>query len=230
MRPLHLVNDIAEISAGYRVSYDRLDLKSQRRVPGRSTARIVIVAAGSLGSTELLLRCRDLNGTLPNLSSFLGRNWSSNGDFLTPAFYEGRDVSPTMGPTISSAINFLDGSEGNQRFWIEDGGAPDLLGDCLRKQESASRKNWIATVLFDSIRHLLRHDDPLRNVMPWFAQGMDAANGIMVMKRPWWLFGPRRLNLEWDISRSQAVIESVVNMHEKLSKATGASLSCRPRG
>ena len=38
------------------------------RFPAAQTARIVIVAAGSLDSTELLLRCRDVTGTLPNVS------------------------------------------------------------------------------------------------------------------------------------------------------------------
>ena len=126
VRSLHLVNDIAPVTGGYRVSYD--ELKSGMRQPGSETARLVIVAAGSLGSTELLLRCRDLNSSLPSLSPFLGHDWSSNGDFLTPALYAERAVSATKGPTISSAIDFLDGSQGGQRFWIEDGGVARCPG------------------------------------------------------------------------------------------------------
>ncbi len=219
VRPLHLVNDIASVTGGYRVSYD--ELKNGQRLPGSETARIVIVAAGSLGSTELLLRCREMNGSLPNISQFLGRDWSSNGDFLTPAVYENRVISPTEGPTISSAIDFLDGSEGGQRFWIEDGGVPDLLGDYLLKMTQKPPKNMMARILLESIQHLLRDPDPLKNVMPWFAQGVDAANGVLEMKRPWWFFGSRRLDLQWDISQSQPVVDAVVKMHERLSQATG---------
>lgn len=62
-----------------------------------SVAPGVIVAAGSLGSTELLLRCRDLAKTLPKIGDFLGKNWSSNGD-LTPAFYLFRQLWPDRGP------------------------------------------------------------------------------------------------------------------------------------
>jgi hypothetical protein len=80
----------------WRVFYD--ELKNGQRVPGSQTARIVIVAAGSFGSTELLLRCRDLSGSLPRLSQFLGRDWSSNGDFLTPAVYPFRGIQPSRGP------------------------------------------------------------------------------------------------------------------------------------
>ena len=71
VRPLHLVTDIQPTDGGYKVSFDQLG--NGQRIPGSQTARVVIVAAGSLGSTELLLRCREINGTLPNISPFLGR-------------------------------------------------------------------------------------------------------------------------------------------------------------
>ena len=218
VRPLHLVKDIEAVTNGYRVSYD--ELKNGKRVPGSETARIVILAAGSLGSTELLLRCREIKRTLPNISPFLGRNWSSNGDFLTPAICAGHTVSPTKGPTIASAIDFLDGSEDGQRFWIEDGGVPDLLVDYFQRKAQDPPKNVLAKILIESIRHLLRTDDPFRNVMPWFAQGMDAANGVFRLESP--LFGgPPLLHLDWDITRSKALMDTIVRMHERLSRATG---------
>src|SRR6185436_391075 len=99
VRPLHIVTNIEPAAGGYRVSFDRINPAAKTRIAGSETARIVIVAAGSLGSTELLLRCRDVNRSLPNISRFLGRNWSSNGDFLTPAIYEDFDISASKGPT-----------------------------------------------------------------------------------------------------------------------------------
>lgn len=219
VRPLHLVTNIEPVDGGYRVSYD--EISNGQRLPGSETARIVIVAAGSLGSTELLLRCRDVNKSLPGVSAFLGRNWSSNGDFLTPALYSNRAVSPTKGPTISSAIDFLDGSEDKQTFWIEDGGVPDLLGDYLLERIGKPPKNPWAKFLVESIRHLLRERDPFKNVMPWFAQAVDAADGVLSLKRPWWFFGSRRMHLQWDITRSEPAINAVVDMHKRLALATG---------
>jgi cholesterol oxidase len=218
VRPLHLVNDVAPVTNGYRVSYD--ELKDGKRIPGSETARIVILAAGSLGSTELLLRCRQINRTLPKISPFLGRNWSSNGDFLTPAVYAGRTISPTRGPTIASAIDFLDGSEDGQYFWIEDGGIPDLLVDYLQRKAQDPPKNVLAKIVIESIRHLLRENDPFHNVMPWFAQGMDAANGVLRLKSPFPMMPPG-LHLDWDITRSKLLIDTIVKMHERLSAATG---------
>ena len=217
--PLQLVTDIAPIAGGYRVSSD--DLQSGERRPGSQTARIVIVAAGSLGSTELLLRCRKLTRSLPGISDNLGHNWSSNGDFLTPALYANRLISPTKGPTISSAIDFLDRSEDGQSFWIQDGGAPHLLANYLLKKIGNPPKRLSAKLLVEAIRPLLRNADPFKNVMPWFAQAVDAADGRLDLKRPWWFFGSRRLHLKWDVSRSVAAIEAVVKMHKHLSGLTG---------
>jgi cholesterol oxidase len=225
VRPLHLVNDITPLANGYRVSYD--ELSNGKRVPGGETARIVILAAGSLGSTELLLRCREINRSLPNISPFLGRNWSSNGDFLTPAVYAGRTISPTRGPTIASAIDFLDGSEGGQSFWIEDGGIPDLLVDYLQKKAVDPPKNILAKIVIESIRNLLRDNDPFHNVMPWFAQGVDAANGVLSVRRLFG-FGPHRLHLDWDITRSKLLIDTIVKMHERLSAATSGTALVPP--
>lgn len=218
VRPLHLVTDIQPADGGYKVSFDRLD--QGVRIPGSESARIVIVAAGSLGSTELLLRCREINRTLPNISPFLGRNWSSNGDFLTPAFYDARDVAPSRGPTITCAIDFLDRSCGGQSFWVQDGGFPHLLLDYARHIDDSPRKNEAARLLLDAFRDLMRGNSMAQNVMPWFAQGVDAANGTLSMHHSIHTGDPC-LNLAWDIGKSKQIIDAIVAMHLKLAEATG---------
>jgi cholesterol oxidase len=218
VRPLHLVTDIQPADGGYKVSFDRLDTGA--RIPGSQTARIVIVAAGSLGSTELLLRCRDINKTLPDLSPFLGTNWSSNGDFLTPAFYDTRNVDPSHGPTITCAIDFLDRSFRDQSFWIEDGGFPNLLIDYVNRIDASPVTNESAKLLLDAFRHLFARPGPASNVMPWFAQGVDAANGTLSMHRSLWT-GEPCLALDWDIETSKRVIEAVIAKHLEFSAATG---------
>jgi len=74
--------------------------------------------------------------------------------------------------------------------------------------------------LVDGINKTLQDPDLLANVMPWFAQGIDAGNGVLELKRPWWFFGPRRLNLRWDVTRSLPLFEAIVNTHTKLSETT----------
>ena len=218
VRPLHLVTDIQPVDGGYRVSFDQLG--NGVRKQGSQTARIVIVAAGSLGSTELLLRCREINRTLPDISPFLGQEWSSNGDFLTPAFYHGRAVDPSRGPTIACAIDFLDRSDNGQSFWIEDGGFPDLLLDYANRLDATADKGIAAKLLLDGLRHILAGGEPFSNVMPWFAQGVDAANGTLSMQDSW-LTGEPHLALKWDIDKSEELIDTIIAKHRQLSAATG---------
>jgi cholesterol oxidase len=214
VRPLHLVTGITETAGGWQVAFDRLD----NGVQGSVTARLVVVAGGSLNSTELLLKCRDVLKTLPNISPRLGIGWSSNGDFLTPAIYPGRKVQPSYGPTITSAIDFLDRSVGGESFWIEDGGIPDILLDAVKRQAAAP--GWLGRLLA-WFRNDLERNGPLDEVMPWFAQGVDAGNGVLKLRRRWWFFGPWKLSLDWDIAKSEPLIDTIVAMHKKLSAATG---------
>jgi cholesterol oxidase len=218
VRELHLVTNIEGIEGGYRVSFDRL--ADGKRIPGSQNARIVIIAAGSLGSTELLLRCRDITKSLTALGGRLGHGWSSNGDFLTPALYPHRAVEPSQGPTIACAIDFQDGSEGGERFWIEDGGFPNLLAAYLAAEGSAESRGQMSQILLSAVRHLLHGPNPLKNVMPWFAQGVDSADGqLLLATHP--LTGERTLDLNWDVEKSKAVIERIVAMHLRLSAGTG---------
>jgi cholesterol oxidase len=61
----------------------------------------------------------------------------------------------------------------------------------------------------------------MNDVMPWFAQGVEAGNGVLALKRPWWFFGSRRFHLSWDVTKSLPVFNTIVDMHKKLSAATG---------
>ena len=219
--PLHLVNDIAPVVGGYRVSYD--DLNGGKRTPGSQTATRVIVAAGSLGSTELLLKCRDVTKSLPKLSSFLGKNWSSNGDFLTPAFYLFRTLWPDRGPTIGSAIDYLDGSDGKHIYWIEDGGIPNVLNHYFEavvdRIKAGSDDGSLASRLEPHaiLQHLTlfsANHELFRSIMPWFAQGVDAGDGQLFLN------DHGELDLKWDISRSLGVFNAIAARHEALAKIT----------
>ncbi|HZF40122.1 MAG TPA: GMC family oxidoreductase [Blastocatellia bacterium] len=220
VRPLHLVRYIEPENGGYRVYFDRI--VDGQLIPGSESATRVIVAAGSLGSTELLLRCRDQYKSLPNLSRFLGRNWSSNGDFLTPATYDNRKVSPTQGVTISCAIDFLNEDENTPQFFIEDGGAPNALRNYLKSAPPGGPQIPLARAALKTLVELMGSEDPFDNVMPWFAQGVDAADGRLYLGRPWYAFWrKKRLQMDWKIERSKPVITAIINMHKLLSAATG---------
>jgi cholesterol oxidase len=213
VRPLHLVRNLEPHDGGYRVHFERIEKTAL--VPGSETARLVVLAAGSLGSTELLLRCRDRHKTLTDLSPFLGRHWSSNGDFLTPAFHPMRQVDPTRGPTITAAIDLLDGkvAPNGQAVFIEDGGLPDIAKGYLQDLAANESEEVRKRALIESVR-LLTRLNAFDRVMPWFAQACDAGDGVMSLV-------DGELFLNWDIEKSEKTINAVVAMHERLAKATG---------
>ncbi|MGH7818406.1 MAG: GMC oxidoreductase, partial [Candidatus Binatia bacterium] len=219
IRPLHLVRGIAPAAGGYRVSFDRIE--DGELVPGEVIGRLVILAAGSLGSTEILLRCRDELRTLPELSAFLGRNWSSNGDFLTPAIHpplpgvrSGRLVNPTRGPTITAAVDFLDSSPREPQFFIEDGGFPDVAEEYLRGLAAEDSRHAVVQALIRTVRFVLSSPGLHDHVMPWFAQGRDAADGVLSLRGG-------KLFLDWDVAKSEEVIEAILRTHERFAVLTG---------
>ena len=221
IQPLSLVTHISPAPDGWRVHYGKL--QDGQREPAEVVGSCVVLGAGSLGSTEILLRSRDEYQTLPKLSRFLGRGWSSNGDFLTPAFYETRRISPTIGPTISCAIDFLDGKENGARFFVEDGGFPNLLGNYVKARLKRVSRFGPQAKFLRYLRRAFRGDDPLANMMPWFGQAVDAADGELYLGRYWYAPWRRQLALDWDATRSENAVNGLIAMHQKLSLATGGT-------
>lgn len=85
---------------GYEVqSVDPFD-PSQVHAP--LTAANVIVAAGVVGTLDLLFRCRDEHGTLPNVSRRLGQRVRTNSEAIVAALAPDVDEDLSRGAAISS--------------------------------------------------------------------------------------------------------------------------------
>jgi cholesterol oxidase len=198
IRPLHLVHKIEKTNGEYTVHFDKIDPDSRSVSPGHAQGRVVVLAAGSLGSTELLLRCRDQYRTLPQISRYLGYNWGPNGDFLTLGYYPNQDVRACDGVTISCADDALNARDFNAPLFIEDGGWPKELF-------------WA-----------------WKGLMPWFGQAMDAADARIFLRRSclsWFLPNDSRqkmkLDLYWKSERSRAVFDAFARAHRQLIRSTG---------
>ncbi len=226
IRPLHVVQALEPLPGdGWRVSYDRID--QGRVVRASVSAQRVILGAGSIGSTELLLRCRDQHRTLPALSTRLGKGWSFNGDFVTPAFFPQRKISPSHGVTISSAIDLLDRSFEGQALYIEDGGIPNLAAAFISRRIKHAPRGKLRR-LWKTIGKMTDADDPLETMMLWFGQAVDAADGRLYLGRPWYAPWRRALKMDWRYQRSEAMVEAMIAVHRKLSAATGGNAFVPP--
>ncbi len=118
----------------------------------RVRARNVIIAAGALGTLELLFRCRDMTKSLPKLSARLGDNVRTNSENILGVTSRNRHIDYSKGIAISSIfqaddvtriepVRYSDGSS-----FIRLLAAPHLEGD-----------SPLLVRLLRSLREILRH-------------------------------------------------------------------------
>lgn len=228
IRPLHLVDGVRPVRGGYEVAFRRIH--GEQLIAGTVRAPKVIVAAGSLGSTEILLRSRDELNSLPRISDQLGVGWSSNGDFLTLSTHQ-EEMVITRGPTISCAVDFLDGSYEGAKIFIEDGALGDVpnayLSKALRQARRWGHPHWYKHLIGKALSWCGKHSS-VPHLVAWFAQSVDAANGHLVLKRPWYAPWRKELHVDWNVKQSQKTFDAVHALHEKLAKANNAKTIFTP--
>ncbi|MEV5903168.1 GMC oxidoreductase [Streptomyces sp. NPDC052127] len=80
--PLHKVTSVAPAAAGgYTVVIDRLDTSGNTTATKTVTADRVFFAAGSVGTSKLLVKLK-ATGALPGLNSEVGKGWGDNGNVM----------------------------------------------------------------------------------------------------------------------------------------------------
>ena len=89
----------------------------------------VIIAAGSLGSTKILFKCK--NSQSLQLSDMLGKKFSTNGDLLGVINPTKLNVDATRGPITTSIARFKNPDTGAIPFCIEDEGIPKMFAELL---------------------------------------------------------------------------------------------------
>ncbi|AMV18359.1 GMC oxidoreductase [Planctomyces sp. SH-PL14] len=221
IRPLHLVRFVEPGGRGYRVHVTQLSSGATEVLE----APKVVLAAGSLGTTEILLRSRDEYGTLPQISPALGSGWSANANVLTPAKYPNRNaVQQGIGPTISAILDFGDGPRQGQKFVVEDDGFPNVLLNTLRAKWSTRWGSSVAMSFPPLLRRGFGEKNPLANLMIWLGAGVDRSDGHLRLRRQWLTPWKRRLTLKWDAASALATVETILQVHKELTSRTGGRL------
>ena len=209
------------------------------------TGRIVVLAAGTFGSTRLLLASRP---TLPRLSRRLGRWFSTNGDMLAFARdcrdpddrEKWRDLAPSRGPVITVTTNGeLPRSDGDQdqrhAVWIQDGGGP-LLSEfawqisALPRALSGMSKLpvlwWLDRLLgriSADVARAFASSHASAAMMPLLAFGRDAPGGQLTLNKG-------SLALDWNPHGDSAgYFDAAKAAVGKVAEALGGELPCRPR-
>ncbi len=209
----------------YTVSFKDYREGEQPRL-AKVSAKQVILGAGTLGTNELLLRCKEQYRTLPNLSPSLGERFSSNGDFLfAGAYFKDKVIDPGRGPSITSGLAFNTPPE--QHIYIEDLGFPDpfiwyfnallarrgrtrqLLEQCKRYCLNALGVN----IEFELDRML--EDGYLSHFMPFLGMGSDAADGRLYLNKS------GQLEMDWSYRNSKRMFKAMTGHMRALSEAAG---------
>jgi cholesterol oxidase len=131
LRPLADVDFIEPLATGgYKVHYKSMD-DHQSFQP---TANTVILAAGTLGSTEILLRSREKAHGQFLVSDKLGTRFSTNGDFSGFVIVD-KDklqypIYANRGPINMSHVTFRDG---RLLVNVEDAGLPSMLASIVQQ-------------------------------------------------------------------------------------------------
>ncbi len=82
IHPLRRVIDIAQKSSeNYRVTVEEIDETGRVLQTKEITTTYLFLAAGSVGTTELLVKAHEL-GDLPNLNAEVGQGWGTNGSSM----------------------------------------------------------------------------------------------------------------------------------------------------
>ena len=145
VHPLCEVIEIGEISGEQDYKYyvkffdyrDVIDLKGmpkkelsdeeRKKILKKIKTKKVILAAGSLGSTEILLKCKDSQSL--QLSNMIGRKFSTNGDLLGVINPTKDNVDASRGPITTSIARFKNPNSGAFAFSIEDEGIPKMFAE-----------------------------------------------------------------------------------------------------
>ncbi|MGS2721522.1 GMC oxidoreductase [Paraglaciecola aestuariivivens] len=108
---------------GYLVTW--LDL-ANNKVEKSAKCQRVVVSAGTLGTNELLLQCRDIHKSLPHINQYLGQYYSGNGDYLSFVIDGKKPADPNYGPVITQKIdyNLFKDFDPKQAFILEDASFP----------------------------------------------------------------------------------------------------------
>ncbi|HTV57148.1 MAG TPA: GMC family oxidoreductase N-terminal domain-containing protein [Terriglobia bacterium] len=228
------VRSVERTGRVWKVLYDPLNSGREKfgAPPMAVKADVVILAAGSLGSTEILLRSK-AHG-LP-ISERVGHSFTSNADFQSFAYnttepvngigagcHSPSDIGP-VGPCITGAIDLRGHFDPQRALVIEEGVVPGAIASFLPGVLAAAAALSVRSGggFGETIRAKTRIAQSLalgvyrgatRNTLTYLVMGRDDGNGKMALKDD-------RLRIDWPGLSEQPVFHSI---GRQLAHATSA--------
>ncbi|MBO0595904.1 GMC family oxidoreductase [Nesterenkonia sp. E16_7] len=218
------VRAIRDSGSGFVLSVR--DLESERE--WEISADSVFVAAGAIGSFELLMRSRGLAHGLPRLSSTLGTNFSGNGDYLAFIKRRGVSVDADEGPTITTTT-IVDFDLNKNRVWfqVQDGGYPRaLLNLVAHLDPTRATRTAVSRGLARAIARLkidLTDRASARgHIMTLLLMGRDSSDGRLSLDH----HGEARVT--WNNRKNARLYRAEGQVARLVAKALGGSMTASP--
>ncbi|HET9392222.1 MAG TPA: GMC family oxidoreductase [Candidatus Rubrimentiphilum sp.] len=246
-----------EPAGGYRISCVKHDI-AQKTVPGvlpvgRSYEIIadkLILSAGTLGSTYLLLKMNALGG-FDRISAALGTRFSGNGDllmFATSCMDKDRNpvrMNASRAPVITSTFRFPDTQDNpneGRGFYLQDAGYPlaldylwELLDRNILSRAFRFARGFIQTWITGNARgeidrqlgDLIGEGTLSSTSMPLLGMGRDVPDGQMTTR-----IDPKTgvplLQLAWNDARSRGYLKRANAAGRQVARALGGRYSLNP--
>jgi cholesterol oxidase len=238
---------------GYSVSYVRHAPEAEGRptdtasVPlATARARYIVLAAGTFGSTYLLLRNRR---SFPALSARLGHGFSGNGDLLGFVHDAHQTVDgerrplplvPSHGTVITSTVRVPDRRDGGDGpgYYIQDGGYPgfvdwlveeaDVPAGLVRTLRFVKRRltarltRGPQTDLDSELGNLIGDAARSAGALPLLGMGRDTPSGTMSLRRG------RYLALDWTTQDSADYFSRVEGTMKTIAGELSAEFQINP--
>jgi cholesterol oxidase len=192
----------------------------------RVCADIVVLAAGTLGSTEILLRSREAGLAV---SDRLGHGFSANGDIIAFGYggrtrvnaigvgHPPRIESLDVGACVSGQIEIVDEQEVAGSLTIQEGVLPSALAPVLPVLFIPNGR------LLGALQSLVSgvYKGPFANLQTFFAVSHDSASGRLVLE-------DGRVALAWPGAQDEPVYRRLDEALAALVKAAGGSYVKNP--
>lgn len=211
----------------------------------------LVLAAGAIGSTEILLKSINTirtSGQKLKLSSRLGMGYSTNGDLLGVVTPTKTNIHATRGPIVTSAIKFNEGL--GFVYTIEDSSIPKMFSGISRLlSQGNSFRSLLAFVGTGSTQSIINmitqnpsgvavrntnlpiqaSEEDLANTLLLSGMGTDTSDGIVKLQDSW-KNNPDRdmnalnvLNVEFDPNKLAPLFTKMRNNMERIAKYLGKS-------
>jgi len=235
------VKHLEKADGDWRVSGTTVDDEGKES-PFQVSGTVVILAAGTMGSTEILLRCRE-NGL--QLSAQVGEHFSTNGDMIGFAYNTdhvvngiglgARQPDPTnpVGPTATVMVDSRGDPAADGRLLLEEAVIPGALADFLapvfaaevRLQGGRPSGDLPETVKKDYLEVESKVHGPYtgatRNTLSVIVLASDDSKGHMSLKDD-------RLRIDWPGLGDQAQFKQANELMQRVASALGGGYIRNP--